>query len=106
MFRCPCCGESAITFGQKAWVCYCGRSATCRNCGGIVGISTAVRWLTNAPLILYVLGLYLYFRSLSDAQLRAREAFWLVMIGILIVPTIYSLLMTALRVWLVPLVRR
>jgi len=106
VYRCPCCGEPTISFGQKAWVCYIGRSTTCRRCGGSVGISTILRYLTNAPLLLYVIGLFLYLETLSDQQLRTRQTFWLFVVAILIVPTIYGLLMAAFRVWLVPLVRR
>jgi hypothetical protein len=104
VYRCPCCGELSITLGQKAWVCYRGRPTVCRRCGGAVGISTTVFYLTQAPGLLYVLGLFLY--TLSGAQIRTRLTFWLLVISILVVPMIYNVLATAIWVWFVPLLRR
>jgi uncharacterized protein (DUF983 family) len=106
VYTCPHCGESTITFWQKAWVAYIGRSAKCRRCGGSAGISAFIRYLTNAPIILLVVVLYIYLRQLSDTELRSRQTFWLLVIGILVVPTVYGILNTAFRVWRVPLIRR
>ena len=106
MYRCPHCNEPAIGFWQKAWVAYIARATTCRQCGRSVGISTFLRYLSNAPLLLYVIALYIYFSRLTDAQLRSRETFWILIIGILAVPAIYGFLVAGLRLWLFPLVRR
>ena len=104
MYRCPCCGEPAITLAQKTYTCYLARSVTCRRCSGTVGISTTIVYLTNAPILLGLLGLYLY--TLWGPQIRSRQTFWLLVISMLVVPMIYSVVATAMRVWLVPLVCR
>ena len=104
MYRCPCCGEPAITLGQKTWACYRGRPITCRNCGDAVGIPTAIIYLTNAPVLLYFVGLYLY--TLPGGPPLTRETFWLLVASMLVAPMICLVLATAMRVWLVPLVRR
>ena len=106
VYRCPHCNEASITPWRKAWVAYIARSTTCPRCGGSAGISNTVRYLSNAPLLLFAFALYFYFSRLSDAELRSRQTFWLLIVGLLVVPTVYGLIVAALRLWLAPLVRR
>ena len=106
MYICPHCGEPTISFWQKAWVAYNGRSTKCRRCGGSAGISAFIRYLTNSPIILLVVALYFYVSRLSDTELRSRQTFWLLVIGILVVPTFYGILYAVFCVCFVPLIRR
>jgi len=104
VYRCRCCGQLSITLWQKAWACHRLRFVTCRSCGASVGISATSFYLTNAPALLYIVGLYLYTDLV--APIRTNLTFWLVTASILVVPMIYFLLATAMRMWLVRLIRR
>lgn len=106
MYNCPHCQEPAITFWQKAWIAYIARSVACRGCGGSVGVSTVFRYLTNAPLLLFAVGPFIYLNSLSDENLRTRQSFWIFIVSLFVVPTVYGVVMAVFRMWFPPLVHR
>ena len=105
MYRCPYCGEPGISAWQKAIIAPGWRDAICKWCRRKVGVGRVPFYVADSPVLL-PLAAFLGIVYGRPDLIRGDAGFWPVWAGWACITVATMALVTGLRLWIVPLVRK